>query len=362
MASDIKTKNKVTLFDDDDDDNQSNGEDNFNIALEKKQFQGKKGQMLMELQQSYRDDQRFILDKKFKGDIDVKKISKNVKSMTTLFDKTKETFTSNPEIITQEEISSEKNKNLSILSQVISNTEFLTHNKKYSGHNPKNILIKRYDPKLNLGRQLEITDKKESDAKIDFENEKNVIKLEKGVDKSKPSPNEKESRSLPQSKKSKEYEIKNMFNKLNDEIETKVEIKYDSWKQILKKPEDVGFGLFGETVTENKMKNSKKEKKKKIHSDILNVEENKITETEFVEEKVKEMDISEKKMLKSKRKKEKRKLKEKEKKEKAKVNDKIRDEKIEIKLKNNLLKEFDQKKVEDYVRFVNLVRNKKINH
>jgi hypothetical protein len=354
---------KVILFSDED--NDSNGEENFNIALEKKQFQGKKGQMLMELQQSYKDDQRFYMDKKFKGDVDSKKVSKNLKNMSTLFDKKKDLMSVKlVEQESQEEISTEKNKNLSILSQVISNKEFLTHNKKYTGNIPKNILIKRFDPKLNLGRQLEITGKKESEEKINFESVKNVIKLDKGVDKFKQEWDD-DSNSVPKSKKSKKIEIENMFNKLNDQIENKVEIKYDSWKQILKVPEQTGFGLFGETLTENKSKIIEKKKKKREIEEIIQDESQQLTETNEAEIDTEELidDKSdannEKKLLKSKRKKDKRKLKEKEKKEKAKIDNKLRDDKIESKLKKNLLKEYDEKKVEDYVRYVNLVRNKK---
>jgi len=360
-------KNKVILFDDDSD-NQSDGEENFNQALEKKQFQGKKGQMLMELQHSYRDDKRFQLDKKFKGDIDVKKVSKNVKNMSTVFDKPKDMtyHTADDEAQVKEEISTEKNKNLSILSQVISNTEFLTHNKKYTGNNAKNILIKRFDPKLNLGRQLEITENKsDKDAKINLEAQKNVIKLEKGLDKFY-TPSQPEQNFATQSKRSKELEINKIFNKLNDKLETKIEIKYDSLKQIFNVPQSTGFGLFGETI-ENKPNMFENRIKKKKESDLINDDEHNLMKNEDIsgndnssDLKNQNLEIDDKKLLKAKRKKEKRKLKEKEKKEKAKIEDKERDVKIEEKLKKNLLKEFDEKKVDDYVRYVNLVRNKKM--
>ncbi|XP_059060755.1 probable RNA-binding protein CG14230 isoform X2 [Achroia grisella] len=75
LVSDNKKKNTNTLFDDDDSDN----EVNFEI---KKQFEGKQGQKVLDLQSKYKSDKRFTLDERFiegeQSDIEIDKQQQNI--------------------------------------------------------------------------------------------------------------------------------------------------------------------------------------------------------------------------------------------------------------------------------------------
>ncbi len=338
---------KHILFDEED----QSDDDNFEKALNKKQFHGKKGKMLMELQMSYRNDERFNFDRKFKGDVDKRKISKNLKNISTAFDaETQDQEEDKSAVNKPEDIIGEKNKNLSILSQVISNTEFLTHNKKYSVGNAKNLIIKRFDPNLKIGKDLEMSKKD-----LTKKSEKNVIKINRGVDKLRPSTNKHEETNK-NSHKNKKI-IQTMFNELNDHLENKkIEIKYDSWKNLANENKDVGFGLFGGEVEVKKV--SKIGKAKNPITQINPADEQK--PFNLFEEPTPEFKGEEEiKLLKSKRKKEKKKQKAKEKKNKEKQEKEIKDVKVVNKLKSNLLKEFDQDKVDNYLRYSNMVRDTK---
>jgi len=162
MSEELLKKKKTNIFDLDNDINSNsdnNDDDNFNIALKKNQFIGKKGAMLMELQKSYKGDERFKFDKRFAGDIEAKLVSDNVKNMTDVFDygdglnKVKNNNYNKSDINDIDyEIKKEKKRNLMILAQIITNEEFMNNNKKVE--NPKSLLQKRYDPTMNLGADL----------------------------------------------------------------------------------------------------------------------------------------------------------------------------------------------------------------
>jgi hypothetical protein len=361
--------------------------DVFERALKKKQFEGKKGHLLMELQTSYKNDQRFLLDKKFKDDVDTRKVSGTVKQMTHAFDKDKRANfyshikVSNKIEVKDQEIVDEKNKNMSILSQVISNSEFLgtVQPKKYS--NPKNFLIKRFDPRLNMGKDLVIKEDKSVLAK---ENSHNTIKLQKGMKSLN------EDNMLPADmistlkKKEKEKNIEKAMNDLHNQLEPKVEIKFDSWKSIVNKQEEKSnmvFTLFDGYVQkdENSIENSVKELKEKKSKEkglVPQLHENK-TKPSFslFEDNPKpnksdssklpldnktseEREKEEKLLLKKKRKLEKKKLKEKQKRDEQKLHIIQKDQQVEQIMKTEMLKEFDEEKVDNYMRYINLVREK----
>ena len=255
-------------------------DENFTRALNKKVFQGKKGHMLLELQKSYKDDKRFDMDKRFTNDIDTNKVPQKLKDLTYAFDNNfnqnennfskkifkeenkknsiknqiknseKELFDENINIIVEnisinnfneeifkEKIEQEKLKNLSILSSIVSNQEFLSISKKIN--DPNTLILKRYDPSLNMGKNLLIENEKKK-----IENKKNFIKLEKGMeyksefnikeefaDKN----NRKEMKKLNDLKKyEKENVLKKIVNEINDQMEPVIDVNYDVWKNITK--------------------------------------------------------------------------------------------------------------------------------
>lgn len=362
--------------------------DVFERALKKKQFEGKKGHLLMELQTSYKNDQRFLLDKKFKDDVDSRKVSGTVKQMTHVFDKDRRANfyshikVSNKIEVKDQEIVDEKNKNMSILSQVISNSEFLgtVQPKKYS--NPKNFLIKRFDPRLNMGKDLVIKEDKNQSAK---ELSYNTIKLQKGMQSLD------EEKMLPADmisnlkKKEKEKNIEKAMNDLHNQLEPKVEIKFDSWKNIVnKQPQESNlvFTLFDGYVKKDensivKPANETKEKKSKEKEIVPHLQENKIKPSfSLFEDNSKlnknnsisssklpldnkdEKEKEEKLLLKKKRKLEKKKLKDKQKREEQQLHVIQKDQQVEQIMKSEMLKEFDEEKVDNYMRYINMVREK----
>lgn len=136
-------------------------DDNFEIALKKRQFEGNKGEMLLELQKTYKGDQRFKLDNKFMNDIDINKVSNGIKELTDVFDRKSEDKIKpivskknkkNETITIEEELKREKQRNISILSQIISNEEFLSIKPKTTNH--QSLIIKRFDPLLNIGKEI----------------------------------------------------------------------------------------------------------------------------------------------------------------------------------------------------------------
>ena len=135
-------------------------DDNFEVALKKKQFEGNKGKMLLELQKTYKGDDRFKFDKKFSNDIEVNRISYGVKELTDVFDKRKEDIKKpfpsklkNKGTVTiEDELREEKQRNISILSKIISNEDFLSIRPKTTNH--QSLIIKRFDPLLNIGKEI----------------------------------------------------------------------------------------------------------------------------------------------------------------------------------------------------------------
>lgn len=334
----------------------------FKKALDKRQFQGKAGHKLMELQKSYKDDKRFQLDKKFRGDIESSKVSKQLKNLTHAFDEPDDVPTDNKirkvkkrdqsklneDEIFREEMEKEKNKNLSILSSLIPNQEFLSVAKRV--HDPKSLIIKRFDPKLNIGKELLIPESKPT--KINKPD--NVITLARGFNPFKDSNTEvpqKNNKKL--NKKEKDKVLNKVINEMNNQIEQKIEINYDSWKDVTKnKGTSSGFSLFDGPLTVPP-----------VQKTVTQIIKPTTTPKLKVAEKVEEVRIDQNgKLLSKKRiKDDSKKIKREEAQKKAEEREAIRlkDEKTAVILKENLLEEFEQNKVEDYMRYVSMVREKK---
>lgn len=341
----MSSKNKKILFSDDED-NSEELKANFDRALNKKQFTGEKGKMLLELQNTYNTDSRFRIDKKFKDDISYKKLPSSVKAQ--LSNKTQDSrefsYDNKEPEIKDEEILHEKNKNLSILSSVLPNSAYLDHKKKEVS--VKHYMIKRFDPLLNLGESAVNPIKVEEEKKE--KKEDNKVRLEKGVKVFNdpllnPIYENKHQKELK--KREKEKLLNKAINEINDNMNGEVIINYERWKNSIKNSEVGSFNLFGD-------EQPKEEKKETII-----VEETKEKSNEEEEEKKKD----EKQLLKQKRKREKQKEKmkiqkekEKEKKQKQLENE----EKIAKEYKNDLQERYGEEKANNYFKYIEMIREK----
>lgn len=328
----------------------------FSQALKTKKFlEGKSGKALYELQKSYKDDKRFQLNKNFK-DIDYEKVPKTLKSMTdtfdtpktaALFDKKDKAIKSKSQIkkprkdshtsneIDEAELNQEKSKNINLLSQIIPNEEFLKENRKQL--NPSNLLIKRFDPLLGLGKEL-INDTQKT--------QKSLIKLKSGFS------NAEESNDNPKDRNSgnKANDLNLIINKLyeDDNRENKFEVKHDIWKSIISSNKGEKTLNSPSKSNQNITRNPTMKIKNKTSDN-----KNEDIKTENTQ-KDKNAD-NEARLLNKKRKKEKK--------------DRKRQEELERKekvlslqnklVRKKLLRDFNEEKVENYMRMVDLVSKKK---
>lgn len=267
FADDNDVKNKK-IKKDDLDSSDDEMERNFNKALEKEIYKGKKGRMLFELQQQSKGDQRFQFKNSFKNDVDVSKVSKNIKSFTDSFDnqnieykqsnslenrheKKSEKLNgvhhlkndNNDNIIEYsiEKIKSEKDNYLTLCKSLISNEEFFGHQINKRNINSHKLIIQRYDPAIGLGSHLIINQSNLSNGdhkEGNKDKEKGAIKINKlksGFEKYSEVKHENElNKQKYFNEKEKQKDLSDVINKIQDtELkEIKVDIDYGFFKNL----------------------------------------------------------------------------------------------------------------------------------
>ena len=343
----MSSKKKKILFSDDED-NSEELKANFEKALNKKQFVGEKGKMLLELQNTYNTDSRFRIDKKFKDDISIKKLPSSVKAQlyTKAKDSKEYSYDNKEPEIKDEEILQEKNKNLSILSSVLPNSAYLDHKKKEVS--VKHYMIKRFDPLLNLGESAVNPIKVEEANKE--KKEDNKIKLEKGVkvfNEPLLNPIYENKHQKEMKKREKEKLLNKAINEINDNMNGEVIINYERWKNSIKDSKQESFNLFGDSE-EPKKDEKKEEEKEEVKKEKVSVqkEENEKDEKQLLKQK--------RKREKQKDKMKKQKEKEKEKKQKQRENE----EKIAMEYKNDLQERYGEEKANNYFKYIEMIREK----
>ena len=369
-----ENENEKKLINNKNDKNIENEEDlayGFEKALKKKQFDGKKGSLLLKLQNSYVNDPRFTLDSKFKNDIEYKKLPESMKDKnkrhTDLFN-----YDENSLEADDVDIELEKKQNLSILAELLPNSAFL--DRKVINKPINKLIQKRFDPKLNLGVAAVAPIKVEKKIKKD---EKNLVKLETGVkvftDKDEielyNNYYNNQGKHVKELKKSvKEKLISDAVNKINDEMNQEIKVNYDSWKKGIFEKVDNNFSLFNNI-------NEKDENKKTKNINILGVgeenkeenkEESKEESKEENKEESKEKKYEQKELLRKKKKREKEKLRKKEKERIRKAKKQHKKEKIKRKIEkddknfeSNLKEAFGEEKVNNYLKYIDMIKEKK---
>ena len=335
----------------------------FEKALNKKQFQGEKGKILLKLQNSYLNDPRFKIDSKFKDDVNYKKLPSDIKESSNtkkdLFDYEDKEIEAD-----DEDIELEKKKNMAILAQILPNSAFLEHK---SVDKPINkLIIKRFDPELQLGNAGVDVIKNDKKEKKDNKENKGLIKLEKGVkildDRNDIELINKyykygETDINKMKKREKEKLISDTINRINDEMNQEIKVNYDMWKKGIQEKNDNTFSLFGNPINNPNNLNNETKNDDDSNNNIIKEKEQNIDNND--DKKV----LDEKEILRKKKKREKQKMKKKEKQRIKKEKEKLKKEKIEKKMeekneqyKNELIQEFGEEKTKKYINYINMIK------
>ena len=171
-------------------------------------------------------------------------------------------------------------------------------------------------------------------------------------------------------KREKEKLISDTINRINDEMNQEIIVNYDSWKKGILEKTDNNFSLFGNNNTnsnnnftlfgDNKNGNTDNQNSK------VDNKNNDLNNKNVNNDKAVKKEKTEKEILRKKKKREKEKLrrKEKERIKKAKIKHKKEKmikkmEMIDKEYESELIKEFGEEKASNYLRYIDMIREKK---
>lgn len=161
-------------------------DDNFHVDIrfENKIYDSKKGKLLLELQKTFKGDERFKLGKKFKNDVEFEKLPNSVKLANKdlefeLEENEDEKFQSQKNKKNSIEI--EKDSQINILKALFPK-ERIKNDQKTKNNTSKNLIIPRFDPTKPQTNELIVKETPKIAEKI---KKGKKIGIDSGVDKKK---------------------------------------------------------------------------------------------------------------------------------------------------------------------------------
>ncbi|CAK88515.1 unnamed protein product (macronuclear) [Paramecium tetraurelia] len=194
----------------------------------KKKITGKKGQLLVELQKSYKGDKRFKLDEKFNDDLNVEKLNKKFKDLQQdLIEESSDEEQDLEKEIDEKELQiksyqDEVNQQLQILAKLMpDDAAFISYQKK-PDKKKYNLIVPKFDPN-NIDQRLI---KKNEEKKIEQAKKQIKTEIVKGIDK----------------KTIKIEKANKLLQRVKEKQEIKLNIDRGAWKNIIQ--EEGPKGLF----------------------------------------------------------------------------------------------------------------------
>ena len=185
-VSDTKKKNDWLELDDNENDEKSTGLFSKDVEnkFHKNIYDSKKGKILLDLQKTFKGDDRFHLNKSFKNDVEFDKLPNNIKlaNRELEFD-LNETEKSEKKKKKKEEINleDEKNSQMNILKSLFPREKINNDKKKTHVKTFDELIVPRFDPTKAQCKNLIIDEKKKPKKK----KEGNKLKIESGIDRKK---------------------------------------------------------------------------------------------------------------------------------------------------------------------------------
>lgn len=225
----MKNNDWLDLNDSEENEGKSFNKEKIEASFGKKIYDSKKGKILLDLQKTYKGDERFRLGKNFNNDIEFDKLPNLIK----LANKELEYDLEEPkkEKNKDTEIDNEKNSQLSILRGLFPKEKITNDRKKTN----KNLIIPRFDPTQPNTKSLIVNETVTKKSKDSKKEKKTFIKA--GIDKKKK--NILKAESILQNKVIKKAKNNDKKQKIIKKID------YQAWKTLTQSGEnEQSFKLF----------------------------------------------------------------------------------------------------------------------